>query len=155
MALAAEFINAYYGTTAPYVQQYFDLCHSLINDSTVLGIYDGDTNPLFTDEFIAQGKIILDQAKQASASANEEIRFRVEQLCLQIDYMRMMRYPKEAKEDGTYDRVCSFVRQHNIRLNEWTTVEEFIALYNKLVNGEITIEEITDFITKRLIEQAG
>ena len=155
MALAAEFINAYYGTTAPYVQQYFDLCHSLINDSTVLGIYDGDTNPLFTDEFIAQGKIILDQAKQASASASEEIRFRVEQLCLQIDYMRMMRYPKEAKEDGTYDRVCSFARQHNIRLNEWTTVEEFIALYNKLMNGEITIEQITDFITKRWIEQAG
>ena len=90
-----------------------------------------------------------------SASASEEIRFRVEQLCLQIDYMRMMRYPKESKEDGTYDRVCSFARQHNIRLNEWTTVEEFIALYNKLMNGEITIEQITDFITKRWIEQAG
>ena len=106
-------------------------------------------------ERIAQGKIILDKAKQASASASEEIRFRVEQLCLQIDYMRMMRYPKESKEDGTYDRVCSFARQHNIRLNEWTTVEEFIALYNKLMNGEITIEQITDFITKRWIEQAG
>ena len=63
--------------------------------------------------------------------------------------------PKEAKEDGTYDRVCSFARQHNIRLNEWTTVEEFIALYNKLMNGEITIEQITDFITKRWIEQTG
>ena len=155
MALAAEFITTYYGESAPFVQQYFDLCHSIIKDDTMLGIYDGDTNPLFTDDFIARGKSILDQAKQTSVSASEDIRFRVDQLCLQMDYMRMMRYPKEAKEDGTYDRVCTFARQHNIRLNEWTTVEEFITLYDKLMNGEITIEQITDFITKRWIEQAG
>lgn len=155
MDLATEFIIAYYGDAAPSVQKYFDLCHSLIKDNTVLGIYESDTHPIFTDEFITQGRDILEQARQSVSSADEDIRFRVEQLCLQIDYMRMMRYPKEAKEDGTYDRVCSFARQYNIRLNEWTTPEEFIILYDKLMCGEISIEQITDFITKRWIEQAG
>ncbi|MBR4855844.1 MAG: DUF4838 domain-containing protein [Bacteroidaceae bacterium] len=155
MALAAEFIAAYYGEAAPFVQQYFELCHSIIKDDTVLGIYDDETNPLFTDEFITQGKAILDLAKEAVASAGEDVRLRVDEVCLQMDYMRMMRYPQEAMADGTYERVCAFARQHNIRLNEWTSIEEFIGFYNKLINGEITIEQIMEFITKRWIEQAG
>ncbi|MBR5877374.1 MAG: DUF4838 domain-containing protein, partial [Alistipes sp.] len=32
--LVSEFINDFYGQAAPYIQRYFDLCHSLIKDDT-------------------------------------------------------------------------------------------------------------------------
>ena len=80
------------------------------------------------------------------------------------DYVIVLCSDASVSEQKSAEELCAyleqiagvnFARQHNIRLNEWTTVEEFIGLYNKLMNGEITIEQITDFITKRWIEQAG
>ena len=132
-ALVAQFIEDYYGEAAPYVQQYFNLCQSLVKDDTVLGIYIDDKNSLYTDEFVAAAKKLLDDARKAVVSSDEEIRLRVDFVCLQIDYLRMMRSPHEAKEDGTYDRLCAFVRKHNVRLNEFSSIEEFIADFNKLL----------------------
>ena len=154
-ALVAQFIEDYYGEAAPYIQQYFNLCQSLVKDETVMGIYIDDKNPLYTDEFVADAQKILDKARQAVASADEESRLRVELVCLQIDYMRLMRTPIEAKKDGTYDRFCTFVRKHNIRLNEFLSIEQFIDTYNKLLEGLTTIEEVTDNITQDWAKNAG
>ena len=129
--LVGQFINDYYGEAAPYIQQYFDLCHSLIKDDTVMGIYIDDKNPLYTDEFISEGKNILEQAKQAVAEADEQMRYRIDLVALQIDYLRLMRNPEEAKADGTYERFCDFIRKHNIKVNEPMPVEVFIDEYNK------------------------
>lgn len=132
-ALVTQFIEDYYGDAAPYIRQYFNMCQSLVKDDTVLGIYIDDKNPLYTDEFVAAVKKLLDDASQAVVEADEEMRLRVGLVCLQIDYLRMMRNPREAVEDGTYDRLCAFVRKHNVRLNEFSTIEEFINNYNNLV----------------------
>lgn len=153
--LVAQFIEDYYDNAAPYVQQYFNLCQSLVKDDTVMGIYIDDKNPLYTDEFVAAAKKLLDEARQAVASADEDMRLRVDLVCLQIDYMRLMRTPQEAKKDGTYDRLCAFVRKHNIRLNEFTSIEEFINIYNKLIEGLTTIEEVIDVIVERVQQNAG
>ena len=72
-----------------------------------------------------------------------------------MDYMQLMRNPLEARENGTYDRFCDFIRKHNVLVNEYTSVEEFIDIYNKLISGQITIDEIVQMITQRWIEQAG
>ena len=129
-ALVAEFIRDFYGEAAPYIQQYFDLCQSLVKDDTVMGIYIDEKNPLYTDEFVAEGKQLLDQAKEAVAEANDDMRLRIDLVGLQIDYLRMTRTPQEAKADGTYDRFCAFIRKYGILVNEWQSVEETINIYN-------------------------
>ena len=154
-ALVAQFIEDFYGEAAPYIQQYFDLCHSLIKDDSVMDIYSDETNPLYTNNFIAETKAILEQAKQAVASASEEIRFRTDLACLQIDYLRIMRTPQETKEDGTLDRLFAFVQKHNIRLTEFASNDEFLYIYNQLASGQTTIEEVIEIITKRWVENGG
>ena len=129
-ALVAQFISDNYGEAAPYIQQYFDLCHSLIKDDTVMGIYIDENNPLYTDEFVAEAKSLLDKAKEAVAEADDDMRFRIDLVGLQIDYLRMVRTPQETKADGTYDHFCDFIRKHNILVNEWQSVEETINIYN-------------------------
>lgn len=129
-ALVAQFISDNYGEAAPYIQQYFDLCHSLIKDDTVMGIYIDENNPLYTDEFVAEAKSLLDKAKEAVAEADDDMRFRIDLIGLQIDYLRLLRTPQEAIADGTRDWVFDFVRKHKIELNEWTPTEEWINEYN-------------------------
>lgn len=135
-ALVAQFITDYYGDAASYIQQYFDLCHSLIKDDTVMGIYIDENNALYTDEFVAEADSLLKQAKQAVAECDEDIRFRVDLVGLQIDYLRLLRTPQEAAADGTRDRVFEFVRKHNILLNEWQSVEETIKIYNDVYGSK-------------------
>ncbi|MBR5482131.1 MAG: DUF4838 domain-containing protein [Bacteroidaceae bacterium] len=129
--LVSQFINDYYGEAASCIQQYFDLCHSLIKDETVFDIYIDANAPLYTDEFVREAREILNKARQAVASSAEDMRLRVDMVVLQIDYLRMCRTPKETLADGTYDRVWAFVRKHNIRIHEWQEIEENIQLYNE------------------------
>lgn len=129
--LVSQFINDYYGEAAPYIQRYFDLSHSLIKDDTVFDIYIDAHHPIYTDEFVIEAEDILNKAKQAVATSNEDMRLRVDMVALQIDYLRMYRTPKETLADGTYDRVWAFVRKHNIRIHEWQEIEENIQLYNE------------------------
>lgn len=129
--LVSQFINDYYGEAASCIQQYFDLCHSLIKDETVFDIYIDANAPLYTDEFVREAREILNKARQAVASSAEDMRLRVDMVALQIDYLRMLRTPKETLADGTNERVWAFVRKHQIRIHEWQEIEENIQLYNE------------------------
>ena len=129
--LVSQFINDYYGEAASCIQQYFDLCHSLIKDETVFDIYIDANAPLYTDEFVREAREILNKARQAVASSSEDMRLRVDMVALQIDYLRMLRTPKETLADGTNERVWAFVRKHQIRIHEWQEIEENIQVYNE------------------------
>ena len=129
--LVLEFITDYYGEAAPYIKEYFDLCHSLIKEDTEFDIYIDANDPLYTNEFVAKAKEILAKAQQAVASADEEMRLRVDMVALQIDYLRMYRTPEQTLADGTNDRVWNFARKHEIRMGEWYDIEETIQLYNE------------------------
>lgn len=129
--LVSQFINDYYGEAASCIQQYFDLCHSLIKDETVFDIYIDANAPLYTDEFVREAREILNKARQAVASSAEDMRLRVDMVALQIDYLRMLRTPKETLADGTNERVWAFVRKHQIRIHEWQEIEENIQVYNE------------------------
>lgn len=131
--LVSQFITDYYGAAAIYIQQYFDLCHSLINDETVMGIYIDENNPLYTDEFIIEADRLLTQAKQTVAGCDDDICMRVDMVALQIDYLRVVRTPHEAAADGTRDRLFNFIRKNNILLNESQSTEETISsIMNKI-----------------------
>ncbi|MBR5877896.1 MAG: DUF4838 domain-containing protein, partial [Alistipes sp.] len=134
--LVLEFITDYYGEAAPYIKEYFDLCHSLIKEDTEFDIYIDANDPLYTDEFVAQAKAILTKAQQAVASADEEMRLRVDMVALQIDYLRMYLTPEQTLADGTNDRVWAFARKHEIRMGEWYDIEETIQLYNEKYLGK-------------------
>ena len=134
--LVSQFINDYYGEAASCIQQYFDLCHSLIKDETVFDIYIDANAPLYTDEFVREAREILNKARQAVASSGEDMRLRVDMVALQIDYLRMLRTPKETLTDGTNERVWAFVRKHQIRIHEWQEIEENIQLYNEKYLGK-------------------
>ena len=134
--LVLEFITDYYGEAAPYIKEYFDLCHSLIKEDTEFDIYIDANDPLYTDEFVAKAKEILTKAQQAVASADEEMRLRVDMVALQIDYLRMYRTPEQTLADGTNDRVWAFARKHEIRMGEWYDIEETIQLYNEKYLGK-------------------
>ena len=125
-SLVNQFIADYYGPAGTHIRQYFDLCHSLIKDETVMGIYINDRNPLFTNEFIAEADKLLKLAKEAVASCSDDIRLRVDMVALQIDYLRVLRTPQEAVADGTRDRFFEFIRKHNVLLNEPQSIEESI-----------------------------
>lgn len=129
--LVSQFINDYYGEAASCIQQYFDLCHSLIKDETVFDIYIDANAPLYTDEFVREAREILNKARQTVASSSEDMRLRVDMVALQIDYLRMLRTPKETLADGTNERVWAFVRKHQIRIHEWQEIEENIQVYNE------------------------
>lgn len=124
-ALTSEFIDYYYGSAAPYIQQYFNLCRNLVKPDTVMGIYINEWNPLFTDEFISESLNILNQAAEC-VKDDETICHRVDLVRLQIQYLRLMRNPEETAKDGTTAWFVDFVTKHNIRINEPTKTSDFV-----------------------------
>ena len=82
-ALTTEFITNYYGAAAPYVQQYFDLCRSLVKPDTVMGIYIDHMNPLYTDEFVKEAASLTKAAVESVKDEDETLRHRVDLVRLQ------------------------------------------------------------------------
>lgn len=135
MELVREFIADYYGAAAPLVQQYFDLCQSLVTEEQFMGMFFFEDSPIYTDEFVVEARNILSQAVKAVEDEDEQMRHRVDLVNLQILYLYMMRQPHEALEDGTRDYVFDFIRRHNIRVIEWNSVENYINWYNATYLG--------------------
>lgn len=133
--LVEEFIRNYYGAAAPYVQQYFDYCHAQIKDDSVVRIFDSFNHPFFTDEFIAESSAMLEKARQAVENESDEMKHRVDLVRLQPQYLRLMRHPQQALEDGTYDHFVKMIRTYKIKINEWTAIEPWIEWYNKTYLG--------------------
>jgi hypothetical protein len=133
--LVKEFISDYYGPAAPYVQEFYDLCHAQLKDDTVLNIYYVETHPIFSDEFLARATELTRKAREAVENESDEIKYRVDLVRLQMQYMHLVRHPEQAVNDGTYDYFVEFIRRHRIRVLEWEDVEGWIRWYNKVYLG--------------------
>ena len=133
--LVKEFISDYYGPAAPYVQEFYDLCHAQLKSDTVLNIYYVETHPIFSKEFLARATEIVDKAREAVENESDEIKYRVDLVRLQMQYMHLVRHPEQAVNDGTYDYFLEFIRRHRIRVLEWEDVEGWIRWYNKVYLG--------------------
>ena len=152
-ALAHEFIRDYYGPAAPFVQQYFDLCESLVKPDTYLDIFFSETHPVYTEEFIAEATELVDKARQAVEGESDEMKHRVDLVRLQMQYLHLMRHPKEALEDGTTRYFFDFIRQHGIRPAEWFSEEEWIKLYYSLYLGVENGAELPEYLLLMLNNQ--
>lgn len=135
MALVDDFIGGYYGAAAPYVKEYFDLCHKQLKDDTVLDIYYVENHPIFSEEFLKRANELVDKACEAVENESDELKYRVDLVRLQMKYLHLVREPHEALEDGTYDYFVDFIRRHKIRVLEWEDVEGWIRWYNKQYLG--------------------
>ena len=131
-ALVEDFITGYYGAAAPYVKEYFDLCHKQLKDDMVLDIFYVESHPIFSEEFLKRANELVDKACEAVENESDELKYRVDLVRLQMKYLHLVREPHEALEDGTYDYFVDFIRRHKIRVLEWEDVEGWIRWYNKI-----------------------
>ena len=135
MALVDDFIGGYYGAAAPYVKKYFNFCHKQLKDDMVLDIYYVENHPIFSDEFLKRANELVDKARQAVENESDELKYRVDLVRLQMQYLHLVRHPQQALQDGTYDYFVDFIRRHKIRVLEWEDVEGWIRWYNKTYLG--------------------
>ena len=132
MALVDDFIGGYYGAAAPYVKKYFNLCHKQLKDDMVLDIYYVENHPIFSEEFLKRANELVDKACEAVENESDELKYRVDLVRLQMQYLHLVRHPQQALQDGTYDYFVDFIRRHKIRVLEWEDVEGWIRWYNKI-----------------------
>ena len=152
-ALVRDFIANYYGAAAPYVQQYFDLCESLVKPDTYLDLFFSETHPVYTEEFMAEATELVDKAREAVENESDEMKHRVDLVRLQMQYLHLMRHSKEALEDGTTRYFFDFIRRHGIRPAEWFSEEEWIKLYYRLFLGVENGAELPEYLLLMLNNQ--
>jgi hypothetical protein len=119
-----NFINNYYGSSAGYVMEYFDLVQSLVNEQTQISFATKLTNPIYSSEFIKEARTILDKAIESAD--NELIRTRVEEVELGILYMEIINASDDAVKSGKLKKFLKIAKERNITMtSEGTTIEEF------------------------------
>lgn len=123
--LVAEFIQAYYGKAAKYVQQYFNLSQQLVKNDHHIGIYIRDNDALYNDAFIRKARTILNKARKAVAG-DDQMEHRVDVVKMQITYLDVMRHPKQAAANGTMRELIDIVRTNNYQPGEGYKVEQFV-----------------------------
>lgn len=127
--LVKDFIEGFYGNAAPKVQEYYDLCQSLVKPDLHYGIFIKEQDPLYSDEFVKQGETILRDAMDMAE--NDEIKERTGEVLMQILYLKSMRNKQQSFQDGTWDELVKMMRHYKTRANEWSKLEDFIGMIEK------------------------
>jgi hypothetical protein len=94
-----EFLNGYYGKSAPKIREYMDLLHAQVRGKDVHStIFDKPDAPYLTDAFLMGAEKIFDTAEKLAES--EEVRFRVQVARLSVQYVLLAtnRVQGEARE---------------------------------------------------------
>jgi len=107
-----DFMSGYYGRSGQHVRRYFDLLHGRITPETHIHLGLTPDDKIFSDEFVRQAEEIFDEAE--AVADTEETRQRVEMARLPVRYLKCLRSPLEAKEDGTYARFCAVAEREGI-----------------------------------------
>jgi hypothetical protein len=130
-SLASEFIKAFYGGAADYVQQYYDLVMGLVKDDIHCDIYPNANNPLFSDAFVEKSLALLTEAKK-HCNGNDELQ-RIERLWLSPAYLSLMR------GKGTYgSEMCNefvrIVKRDGIRVAEVMSLDQMLEKLKQNAN---------------------
>jgi len=107
-----DFMVGYYGRAGRFVRQYFDLLHNRITPETHihLGLTPGDA--IFSDEFVQQSCRLFEEA--IKVADNDEMVKRVEMCALPILYLKCLRTPAIARQDGTYEAFCRIAEREKV-----------------------------------------
>jgi len=107
-----DFMFGYYGRSGQYVRAYFDLLHGRVTPFTHIHLGLKPDDILFSDEWVEEADAVLNRAE--TVAENEVYRRRVEMARLRVWYLKCMRDPVAAREDGSYRRFQRVVERENI-----------------------------------------
>ena len=115
-ALVDDFFRGYYGASAPYMRQYFDMIHNRVQKDTHLIIYTSYRDHFYDGSFILDALQIFKKAK--SVANNDEILRRVEMEEFSVCLLNTLRDPQQAIADGTYWQAKKVMERENINLGK-------------------------------------
>ena len=110
--LVNDFISGYYGHAGTYIRQYYDLVQGLVTKDVHITPNLSVENTLFTSDFLSQALSIFEKAEKAAG--NEDQIHRVELASLGVLYMKCIRTPVLAREDGTYEKFSRIVEREKV-----------------------------------------
>lgn len=114
--LVKDFIDGYYGKSASKIWEYYQLCQSLVVPDKHYGIFINADDPIYSDEFVKKGEILLNEA--VSQAEDETIKKRVEEVRVQIIYLKFMRNKEQSFKDGTWEELKDLIHRFDIRKSE-------------------------------------
>lgn len=144
-AIVDDFINGYYGSSAKYIRQYFDLIHSYIRDDTHLTPFSDYSEIYYTEEMIAKARALFNKAKEVAD--NDEILKRVEIEEFSVCLEKSLINPKESAEDGSYEQVKKVIEREKIDIGTDNSKKAF----KKRLAPFVSSTSIRERITNRLI----
>lgn len=109
-----DFMTGYYGASAPYMRQYFDLIHSHITDNLHMTTFAQYNEKYYTEELSVKALSIFENAKRVAD--NDLILQRIENEELSIHFLRLLQNPQKAKNDGTYEKVNEIIQKKRIKV---------------------------------------
>lgn len=137
--LVNDFLRGYYGASAPYMRQYFDLIHNRVQKDTHLNINTSYRDHFYKGNFIANALKIFKRAK--SVANNDEIRRRVEMEEFSACLLNTLRDPQQAIADGTYWQAKKVMERENIDLRNENLKQRISQI--KMDNGEAHYEALS------------
>ncbi|MDD2380471.1 MAG: DUF4838 domain-containing protein [Mariniphaga sp.] len=113
-----DFMLGYYGRSAQYIRQYFDLLQEQITPETHIFINLKADDPIFSEKLVNESLHLLNKARKVAD--NKEIAKRVELATLPVLFLKCSRTPIVAREDGTFDKFLEIIREQGItRIHEY------------------------------------
>jgi len=123
--LIEDFMNGYYGKSAPYILQYFDLVQGLVTQDSYITYATRLNNPIFTPEFLPKANKFFEQA--LAAAENEKVLKRVELAQLSVLYMNLATdYHNSIKRGELEDFKKITERENIVYTSEGMKAEEAI-----------------------------
>lgn len=107
-----DFMYGYYGRAGKYIQQYFNMLQGLVTPDTHIHIGLKANDKIFNDKFIDSASGLFNNA--IIVAENETMLSRVKLASLQLLYLRCLRNPVAARNDGTYHAVLEITRKEGI-----------------------------------------
>lgn len=125
--LVSQFINDYYGDAGKEIQEYYNLCQSLITEDTHMRCAADPTQPPFTDEFVDKAYKVLNMAL---AHANDSIiTERVRKVLLQPMALECARQPQQFYRRGKWPEFKSQMLKYKSYYKAHMSPEQFIESY--------------------------
>ena len=107
-----DFMMGYYGAAGRYMKQYFDFLHSQLKEDDHMKTTVSYIEPYYSDELMTKARSILNNARRVTR--DEVILHRIEMEELTVDFLKSVKKPREAKKDGTLERVNKVMEREGI-----------------------------------------
>ena len=132
-AIVNEFLEGYYGSSAKFIRQYFDLIHAHVKPDTHLGAFAKYYEDYYSEELVESALRIFTKAKKAAD--NEVVLRRVEQEEFSVRLLWSVSDPKAAVRDGSYEKVRQMIeKEEGLLIGSASARRE----YNKRISPHVS-----------------